>query len=216
MNKRQKAKKIAAILNELFPVPAIPLKHSSTYTLLIAVLLSAQCTDERVNKVTPALFARAETPKAMASLSLNEIESIIRPCGLTKRKASAIHQLSHLLVSRHHGHVPDSFEDLEALPGIGHKSASVIMSQAFHHPAFPVDTHIHRCAKRWGLSKGKNVKETEKDLKQIFPKKNWNLIHLQIIYFARSFCPARGHISDSCPICSWASLLHPVKDVNKN
>lgn len=193
---------IQEILDEYFPSPPIPLAHTDPYTLLIAVLLSAQCTDVRVNQVTPRLFARASTPQAMILLSVQEILEIIRPCGLGPSKARAIWQLSQDLIEKHEGKVPASFEALEELPGVGHKTASVVMSQAFKEPAFPVDTHIHRCAKRWGLSSGKSVKETEKDLKRLFPKSSWNKLHLQIIYFARTYCPARGHDALGCPICS--------------
>jgi endonuclease-3 len=197
-----KARKILSILNELYPEPAIPLQHRDPYTLLIAVLLSAQCTDARVNTVTPHLFKEADTPEKMVLLSVERIAQLIKSCGLTSRKAPAIHQLSKQLIDQHGGQVPASFEALEALPGVGHKTASVVMSQAFHQPAFPIDTHIYRCAKRWGLSQAKNVKETEKDLKELFPKKYWNRLHLQIIYFARQYCPARGHDASLCPICS--------------
>lgn len=203
MNKKEKAEKIQHILNKIYPAPPIPLKHSSHYTLLIAVLLSAQCTDARVNTITPLLFAKAKTPQKMVKLSVKEIEDIIRPCGLAPRKAKAIWELSQILLDKHDGEVPDSFEELEELPGVGHKTASVVMSQAFHQPAFPVDTHIHRCAKRWGLSQAKNVVQTEADLKKLFPKDTWNRVHLQIIYFAREFCPARSHNVEACPICSW-------------
>lgn len=202
----QKAKKIAKILNELYPKPAIPLKHKDAYTLLIAVLLSAQCTDARVNLVTPNLFARASTPEEMTQLSIAEIKKIIHSCGLSERKAKAIWNLSKILVDKYEGKVPISFEELEALPGVGHKTASVVMAQGFGHPAFPVDTHIHRCAKRWGLSSGKNVKETERDLKKLFPKKDWINLHLQIIYFAREYCSAKKHNLEKCPICSWIDL----------
>lgn len=188
-------------LQELFPNPDIPLQHKDPYTLLIAVLLSAQCTDERVNKVTPNLFAKADTPEKMVHLKIAEIETLIRSLGLYKSKAKAIHRLSELLLERHEGKVPKTFKELEALPGVGHKTASVIMSQAFHEPAFPVDTHIWRLAKRWGLSEGKNVTQVENDLKKHFPKKYWNILHLQIIYFARKYCPAKGHNTTSCPIC---------------
>lgn len=201
MNKREKASRIAKILKELFPKPEIPLKHSDPYTLLIAVLLSAQCTDARVNLVTPHLFAKAATPEKMIQLDIAEIENIIRPCGLAPTKSKAIWKLSKQILEKHKGKVPRSFKSLEALPGVGHKTASVVMSQAFGHPAFPVDTHIHRCAERWGLSKGKNVIETERNLKRLFPRKTWNQIHLRIIYFARKFCPARGHNAADCPIC---------------
>jgi len=205
MNKLQKVKDIQKILSSLYPSPSIPLQHKDPYTLLIAVLLSAQCTDERVNIVTPKLFLKADTPEKMTKLSVSEIEDIIRPCGLAGKKAKAIWSLSKILNDKHKGLVPQSFEMLEALPGVGHKTASVVMSQAFNQPAFPVDTHIHRCAKRWGLSSGKDVKTTEHDLKKLFPKNSWNLIHLQIIYFAREYCKARGHSTIHCPICSLLS-----------
>lgn len=201
MNKKAIAKEITKILDDYFPDPKIPLKHKSAYTLLIAVLLSAQCTDARVNLITPHLFKKANTPEKMIKLSVATIQSIIRPCGLSQTKAKAIYHLSRLLLERHKGQVPQTFEELEALPGVGHKTASVVMSQAFHKPAFPVDTHIHRCAKRWKLSDGKNVKKTESDLKALFPKSKWNKLHLQIIYFAREFCKAKGHKEDQCPIC---------------
>lgn len=203
MTRKEKAKQIQRILNELYPEPAIPLQHRDPYTLLIAVLLSAQCTDARVNQVTPALFAKASTPQDMIRLSVDEIKTLVNSCGLAPRKSQAIWDLSHILFEKYQGEVPDSFEALELLPGVGHKTASVVMSQAFHNPAFPVDTHIHRCAKRWGLSQAKNVKQTEKDLKALFPKKDWNRLHLQIIYFAREFCQARKHQDSQCPICSW-------------
>lgn len=202
MNKKEKARKITEILQKLFPTPPIPLTHNDPYTLLIAVLLSAQCTDERVNKVTPALFAKASTPQQMIKLSPEEIETYIRTCGLAPRKSQAIWELSHILIDKHGAEVPQSFEDLEALPGVGHKTASVVMAQAFGIPAFPVDTHIHRCAERWGLSNGRSVIQTERDLKKIFPKKKWIELHLQIIYFARKYCPAKKHNPELCPICS--------------
>ncbi len=199
MNRIEKAKIISKILEELFPNPQIPLKHKDSYTLLIAVLLSAQCTDARVNLITPKLFAKASTPKKMIRLPPEEIEEIIRPCGLSKAKSRAIWKLSQDLIEHHKGKVPASFEELEKLPGVGHKTASVVMAQAFQKPAFPVDTHIHRCAKRWGLSSGKNVKQTETDLKKLFPKNKWIKLHLQIILYARKYCPARNH--KECPIC---------------
>lgn len=202
MNKQKRAAFIRKKLEELFPHPDIPLHHSSTYTLLIAVLLSAQCTDERVNRTTPALFAKAKTPAEMVKLTIPEIEAIIKPCGLYKSKAKAIWNLSKILREKHNGKVPSTFEELEELPGVGHKTASVVMIHAFHTPAFPVDTHIHRSAKRWGLSSAKTVKQTEKDLKALFPKKTWEKLHLQMIYFARKYCPARGHKKENCPICS--------------
>jgi endonuclease-3 len=201
MNKKEKAKIISEILTRLFPSPEIPLKHSNAFTLLIAVLLSAQCTDARVNLVTPTLFAKADSPEKMITLSIAEIEEIIRPCGFYKNKAKAIWNLSKILVERFEGRVPSDLPSLESLPGVGHKTASVVSIQAFSIPAFPVDTHIHRCGRRWGLSHGKNVEQTEKDLKKIFPKTTWNKIHLQIIYYARAHCPARGHKIENCPIC---------------
>lgn len=202
MTKKEKAKKIAELLDQFYPYPAIPLKHQDPYTLLIAVLLSAQCTDERVNKITPILFERADNAFLMASLTADEIKQIIKPCGLSPQKSKAIHRLSEILVEEHLGQVPASQEVLETLPGVGHKTASVVMAQAFGVPSFPVDTHIHRLAYRWGLSTGKNVKQTEKDLKRLFPEASWNKLHLQIIYFGREYCPARGHRFSECAICS--------------
>lgn len=202
MDKNEKAKWIQKKLNALFPNPAIPLKHSTPYTLLIAVLLSARCTDERVNKVTPALFAKAKTPEEMIQLTIPEIQTIIRTCGLSPQKAKAIWHLSKILLEKYKGKVPQTFEELEDLPGVGHKTASVVMGQAFHKAAFPIDTHIHRLAKRWGLSTGKNVKKIEEDLKKLFPEKSWSKIALQIIYCGRKYCPARGHKPENCPICS--------------
>ena len=202
MTKQEKADNIAIILDELYPTTPIPLEHGDPYTLLVAVLLSAQCTDVRVNQVTPLLFAKAATPFDMVKLEVSEIKDIIRPCGLSPRKSQAIFDLSNILIDKHGGEVPQSFEDLEALPGVGHKTASVVMSQAFGVPAFPVDTHIHRLAYRWGLSDGKNVERTEGDLKALFPRETWNKLHLQIIFFGREYCPARGHDARKCPICS--------------
>ena len=199
---QEKADAIARILEHLYPETPIPLDHHSPYTLLVAVLLSAQCTDVRVNTVTPALFALADNPAAMFATSPEAIRQIIRPCGLSPKKSQAIHALSGLLLERHGGAVPASFEDLEALPGVGHKTASVVMSQAFGFPAFPVDTHIHRLAKRWGLSEGKNVVQVERDLKALFPEQSWNKLHLQIIFFGREYCPAQRHDATRCPICS--------------
>lgn len=192
---------IQETLEALFPNPPIPLKHKDPYTLLIAVLLSAQCTDERVNLVTPLLFAKADSPEKMASLPVEKVEEIIRPCGIYKNKSRAIIALSKILVERFGGAVPQTLKELESLPGVGHKTASVVVAQAFNIPAFPVDTHIHRCAKRWGLSDGTSVEKTEADLKAFFPKEKWIDLHLQIIYFARKYCPARGHIPKDCPIC---------------
>jgi endonuclease-3 len=199
---KKKAAEIAEILENLFPETPIPLRHEDPYTLLVAVLLSAQCTDERVNQVTPHLFARAASPQEMAKLEVSEIENIVRPCGLAPKKAKAIRDLSIILLEKYDGQVPADFEALEALPGVGHKTASVVMSQAYGVPAFPVDTHIHRLAYRWGLSNGKNVVQTENDLKRLFPKTAWNKLHLQIIFFGRKYCPARGHNPSQCPICS--------------
>ncbi len=200
--KKEKAKLIGSILDHYFPNPEIPLNHHDPFTLLVAVLLSAQCTDLRVNQISPHLFALANTPAKMAALDPTEIEEIIRPCGLAKTKSRALQKLSAILVSKWKSQVPKSFEDLEDLPGVGHKTASVVMAQAFHIPAFPVDTHIHRCAKRWGLSLGKNVMQTEQDLKKLFLKNTWIKRHLQIIFFARTYCPARGHNDAMCPVCS--------------
>lgn len=205
MTRAEKAARIQTILDELYPAPPIPLVHRDPFTLLVAVVLSAQCTDARVNLVTPALFRRARTPAAMAALSEEEILSLIRSCGLAPAKAKALKALSQRIVAEHGGHVPATFAALEALPGVGHKSASVVMAQAFGQPAFPVDTHIHRLAARWGLSDGSSVARTERDLKRIFPRHAWNTLHLQIIYFGREHCPARGHDPSRCPICSWAA-----------
>ena len=198
---KKNASLVGKLLDEYFPNPEIPLLHKDPYTLLIAVLLSAQCTDERVNKTTPQLFALADTPERLILLSSQEIEAVIRPCGLAPTKSRAIWKLSQDLLAHHKGKVPASFEALEALPGVGHKTASVVMAHAFGKPAFPVDTHIHRCAARWGLSDGKTVEKTERDLKKLFPAKEWIKRHLQIILFARKFCPARGHKKENCPIC---------------
>lgn len=202
ISKKSKAEKIGEILDGLYPEVPIPLDHADPYTLLVAVMLSAQCTDARVNQITPLLFARANNPKDMARLKVGTIRDIIKPCGLSPTKSKNIQEMSRLLLERHGGNVPESFEDLEALPGVGHKTASVVMSQAFGVPAFPVDTHIHRLAYRWGLSNGKNVEQTERDMKKLFPEDTWNKLHLQIIFYGREYCPARGHIVDNCPICS--------------
>ena len=199
---QKKANAIAKILKELYPNPAVPLDHKDAYTLLVSVLLSAQCTDKRVNQVTPILFEEADTPNKMVQLTTEQIKSIIKPCGLSYNKSKAIHRLSEILLEKYSGEVPDKLELLEELPGVGHKTASVVVSQYFGQPAFPVDTHIHRLAYRWGLSNGKNVVQTEKDLKALFPKKNWNDLHIQIIYFGREYCPARSHNPLECPICS--------------
>jgi len=205
MTRAEKAARIAAILDEFYPQPPIPLRHDDPFTLLIAVLLSAQTTDQRVNIVTPALFARAHTPAAMAVLDEAEILALIRTCGLAPSKARAIRALSAILAREHDSVVPADFSALERLPGVGHKTASVVMAQAFGVPAFPVDTHIHRLAARWGLSDGRNVERTERDLKRVFPRAAWNKLHLQIIYFGREYCPARGHDFARCPICSLAA-----------
>jgi len=202
MTKKERVAFIIDKLEELYPHPAIPLDHKDAYTMLIAVLLSAQCTDKRVNLITPLLFEKADNPKSMVRLSIGEIQEIIRPCGLSPAKAKAIHGLSEILLAKHHGQVPDTFEELEHLPGVGHKTASVIMTQVFDKPAFPVDTHIHRLMHRWHLSNGKSVEQTEKDARRLFPEELWNKLHLQIIYFGREYCPARGHVIEQCPICS--------------
>lgn len=193
-------KRIQEILDRLFPNPEPPLHHSDPYTLLIAVVLSARNTDAKVNQITPHLFKRAKTPQEMIRLTVDEIREIIKPCGLSPTKAKNIWKLSEILVQKYQGKVPKSFEELEELPGVGHKTASVVMAQAFHVPAFPIDTHILRCAKRWGLSKGKTPEKVEADLKKIFPKKDWIKVHLQIIYYARKYCPARGKHTE-CQIC---------------
>lgn len=204
MKRAEKARKIGEILDRLYPQPPIPLQHRDPFTLLVAVLLSAQTTDAQVNKVTPALFARASTPQAMAKLPEEEILSLIRSCGLAPSKAKNIRRLAQTLVDEHGGRVPRDLEALERLPGVGHKTASVVMTQAFGEPAFPVDTHIHRLAGRWKLSNGRSVEQTERDLKNVFPRDEWGRRHLQLIYFGREHCPARGHDPDECPICSWA------------
>lgn len=203
-------------LAELYPKPPVPLDHSDPFTLLVAVLLSAQCTDERVNQVTPKLFAAASTPETMAELSVEAIRSIIRPCGLSPQKSKAIKGLSQILIAQHDAQVPRTFEALEALPGVGHKTAGVVMAQAWGHPAFPVDTHIHRLAQRWGLTRGRNVVETERDLKRVFRESRWNDLHLQIIFYGREYCTARGCDGRVCEICTTCYPLrkHPKK-INK-
>ncbi len=201
MRKSEKREKIAQILNQYFPNPDVPLDHKDPYTLLIAVLLSAQCTDERVNQVTPFLFKKASNPFEMGKLRQEQIYKIIKPCGLGPKKSKAIKKLSQILVKNYGGEVPKDLEMLETLPGVGHKTASVVVSQAYGIPSFPVDTHIHRCAQRWGLSSGKNVTTTEKDLKKFFPPEQWNKLHIQIIMYAREYCSARGCFGLECPIC---------------
>ena len=202
MKKEERFIYISKELQKLYPETPIPLDHDSIYTLLIAVLLSAQCTDIRVNQVTPELFSLANNPFDMALIDPDEIRKIIRPCGLSPKKSKAIAELSKILCEKYEGQVPESFEALEALPGVGHKTASVVMSQGFNHPAFPIDTHIHRLAQRWRLSRGKNVKQTEKDLKKGFPIEDWNKLHLQIIFYGREYCTARGCDGRVCKICS--------------
>ena len=201
MLKKERAAFILETLHKLYPETPVPLDNKDNYTLLIAVLLSAQCTDERVNKVTPALFQLADNPFDMQHVPIDEIYQIVRPCGLAPQKSSAISQLSKILVDRFNGEVPSDLKSLESLPGVGHKTASVVMSQGFGYPAFPVDTHIHRLAQRWGLTKGKNVVQTERDLKMLFPKDRWNQLHLQIIFYGREFCSARGCDGRACKIC---------------
>lgn len=201
MTKQEKVNDILKTLDKLYPKPEVPLHHKDAYTLLISVLLSAQCTDERVNKTTPALFKLANNPFDMVKLSVEEIREIIKPCGLSPMKSKGIYGLSKILIEKHKGQVPNTFEDLEELPAVGHKTASVVMTQWFGIPAFPVDTHIHRLAYRWGLTNGKSVEQTEKDLKRLIPENKWNKAHLQIIYFGREYCPARGHVWTQCPIC---------------
>ncbi|MCB9554541.1 MAG: endonuclease III [Deltaproteobacteria bacterium] len=205
MTYAEKCRRIVELLDQLFPMPAAPLSHRDPYTLLIAVLLSAQSTDKKVNQVTPALFACADTAEKMVELEVEQIRQLIREVGLAPTKAKNIRALSEQLLERHDGEVPADFALLEALPGVGHKTASVVMAQAFGVPAFPVDTHIHRLAARWGLSSGKNVATTEADLKRAFDRALWNKLHLQIIYFGRQYCPARNHHAQDCPICSWAA-----------
>ena len=213
MLKAERAAYILQRLQELYPQPPIPLDHRDPFTLLVAVLLSAQCTDERVNQVTPALFTLADTPSAMAAVEVTQIQQIIRPCGLSPQKARAIRRLSEILVAEHNGLVPADMAALERLPGVGHKTASVVMSQAFGVPAFPVDTHIHRLAQRWGLTSGKSVAQTEHDLKRLFPREYWNRLHLQIIYYGREHCSARGCDGRVCEICRtcYPDRKHPKK-----
>ena len=212
MTKREKAENILKILDKYFPKVEAPLQHKDAYTLLISVLLSAQCTDERVNKITPILFKRADNPYNMVKLSVEEIREIIKPCGLSPMKSKGIYGLSKILIEKYDGKVPASFEELEELPSVGHKTASVVMTQWFDKPAFPVDTHIHRLAYRWGLSNGKSVDQTERDLKELIPQRKWRKVHLQIIYFGRQYCPARNHQWKECPVCS----LYMRKELRKD
>lgn len=215
MKKIEIVKEIQQRLEALYPETPVPLDHKDPYTLLVAVLLSAQCTDARVNTVTPALFELAGTPEEMAEVPVDDIRAIIRPCGLSPRKSKAISELSKILINKYDGEVPQDMEALEELPGVGHKTASVVMSQAFGVPAFPVDTHIHRLAYRWKLTNGKNVVQTEKDLKRLFPRESWNKLHLQIIFFGREYCPARGHNPNDCPICKNFGRKELFKDYEK-
>jgi len=212
MKRSEKAERIVTMLEELYPETPVPLDHTNTFELLVAVLMSAQTTDLKVNQVTPALFAKANTPELMAQLPVETILNDIRQVGLAPTKAKNIRRLSELLVERHEGVVPDSFEALEALPGVGHKTAGVVLAQAFGIPAFPIDTHIHRLAARWGLSNGTTVERTERDLKAVFPKHLWNKLHLQIIFFGREYCPARHHDLTTCPICSWTATKKRIAE----
>lgn len=215
MKKIEKAQEISRILNRIYRKVPIPLNHKNKFELVVAVLLSAQCTDERVNQVTPILFKKANTAIKMTKVPKKTIYNIIRPCGLAPQKSKAIFELSRILVKKFKGNVPESFEELEKLPGVGHKTASVVMSQGFGHPAFPVDTHIHRLAQRWGLTNGKNVVQTEKDLKYLFPKKSWNKLHLQIIFYGREFCQARSCYGLECEICKICNPGRKTKIVTK-
>lgn len=215
MKRSEKAERIVIMLEELYPETPVPLDHTNTFELLVAVLMSAQTTDLKVNQVTPALFAKANTPELMAQLPVETILNDIRQVGLAPTKAKNIRRLSELLVERHDGVVPDSFDALEALPGVGHKTAGVVLAQAFGIPAFPIDTHIHRLAARWGLSNGTTVERTERDLKAVFPKHLWNKLHLQIIFFGREYCPARHHDLTTCPICSWTATKKRIAEESR-
>ena len=215
MKRIEKAQEVSRILNRIYRKVPIPLKHKNKFELVVAVLLSAQCTDERVNQVTPSLFKKANTAIKMTKVPKKTIYNIIRPCGLAPQKSKAIFELSRILVKKFKGKVPESFEELEKLPGVGHKTASVVMSQGFGHPAFPVDTHIHRLAQRWGLTNGKNVVQTEKDLKNLFPKKSWNKLHLQIIFYGREFCQARSCYGLECEICKICNPGRKTKIITK-
>ncbi len=215
MKRSEKAERIAVMLEKFYPETPVPLDHENTFQLLVAVLMSAQTTDVKVNQVTPALFAKAPTPEAMVKISVETILNDIRQVGLAPTKAKNILRLSQLLVERHNGIVPQTFQELEDLPGVGHKTAGVVMAQAFGIPAFPIDTHIHRLAARWGLSNDTTVERTERDLKAIFPKDIWNKLHLQIIFFGREYCPARGHDLTKCPICSWTATKKRIAQEKK-
>ena len=215
MKRKEKAERIQSMLEELYPETPVPLDHDTPFQLLVAVLMSAQTTDLKVNQVTPELFRQGPNPEKMAALEVSQIQSMIREVGLAPTKAKNIKRLSELLLERHQGNIPNTFEELEALPGVGHKTAGVVLAQAFGIPAFPIDTHIHRLAARWGLSNGRNVDQTEKDLKAIFPKEAWNDLHLQIIFFGREYCPARYHDLSECPICSWAATKKRIAEEAK-
>ena len=215
MKRKEKAERIQKMLEELYPEIPVPLDHETPFQLLIAVLMSAQTTDLKVNQVTPELFKQGPTPEKMASLEVAHIQSMIREVGLAPTKAKNIKRLSELLLERHDGEIPSTFEELEDLPGVGHKTAGVVLAQAFGIPAFPIDTHIHRLAARWGLTNGRNVDQTEKDLKAVFPKNAWNDLHLQIIFFGREYCPARYHDLSQCPICSWAATKKRIAEEAK-
>ena len=215
MKRKEKAERIQNMLEELYPEIPVPLDHETPFQLLVAVLMSAQTTDLKVNQVTPELFKHGPTPEKMASLEVAHIQSMIREVGLAPTKAKNIKRLSELLLERHDGEIPSTFEELEDLPGVGHKTAGVVLAQAFGIPAFPIDTHIHRLATRWGLSNGRNVEQTEKDLKAVFPKNAWNDLHLQIIFFGREYCPARYHDLSQCPICSWAATKKRIAEEAK-
>ena len=215
MKRKEKAQRIQNMLEELYPEIPVPLDHETPFQLLVAVLMSAQTTDLKVNQVTPELFKHGPTPEKMASLEVAHIQSMIREVGLAPTKAKNIKRLSELLLERHGGEIPSTFEELEDLPGVGHKTAGVVLAQAFGIPAFPIDTHIHRLAARWGLSNGRNVEQTEKDLKAVFPKNAWNDLHLQIIFFGREYCPARYHDLSQCPICSWAATKKRIAEEAK-
>ena len=215
MKRKEKAERIQNMLEELYPEIPVPLDHETPFQLLVAVLMSAQTTDLKVNQVTPELFKQGPTPEKMVSLEVAHIQSMIREVGLAPTKAKNIKRLSELLLERHDGEIPSTFEELEDLPGVGHKTAGVVLAQAFGIPAFPIDTHIHRLAARWGLSNGRNVEQTEKDLKAVFPKNAWNDLHLQIIFFGREYCPARYHDLSQCPICSWAATKKRIAEEAK-